>query len=45
MIHSLSLSNQLLPLKKGHYPDRACAAQVRISLNVVINFELCPYLL
>ena len=44
-IHSLSLSNQTFPLKKGFYIDQAHAAQVRISLDEIINCGWCPYLL
>ena len=38
-IHSLSLSNQTLPLKKSLYVDEAHAVQVRISVYGVIICE------
>ena len=44
-IHSLSLSNQLLPLKKGSFIDQAHAAQVRINLDAITDFGRCSYLL
>ena len=42
-IHSLSTSNQTLPLKKGIYVDQAHAAQMRVSLHGIITCEWYPY--
>ena len=43
-IHSPSLCNQTLPLKKSFYVDQAHAAQVCISLDGIIDCEWHSYL-